>query len=123
MHRPRHLGIALVSLFAIVSGVNEVVVGVTGNFLGILSKPIPPSVATVVVGVFYSLAGLSLLTMKKWGAALGIVFLSAEVLGRMYLVLTGIAPSKGEDAVKILVGGLIVLALIIYVGLQWKKFD
>ena len=94
-----------------------------GKFLGILSKPIPPSIATVVVGVFYSLAGLSLLTMKKWGAALGIVFLSAEILGRMYLVLKRIAPFKGEDAVKILVGGLIALALIVYVGSQWKKFD
>jgi hypothetical protein len=57
MSRPRHLGIVLISIFAIVSGMNEVVVGLTGNFLGILSKPIPPSVATVVVGVFYSLAG------------------------------------------------------------------
>lgn len=35
-----NLGITLVSLFAIVSGVNEVVVGVTGNFIGIISKPI-----------------------------------------------------------------------------------
>jgi hypothetical protein len=122
MSRPRHLGIVLISIFAIVSGINEVVVGLTG-FLGILSKAIPPSVATVVVGAFYSVAGVSLLTMKKWGAVLGIVFLSAEILGRIYLVLTGIAPSKGGDAVKILIGGLIALALIVYVGFQWKKFD
>lgn len=123
MSKPRHLGIILVSIFAIVSGINEVVVGLSGNFLGILSKPIPPSFRTVIVGAFYSLAGLFLLTMKKWGAVLGILFLCAEVLGRIYLVWGGIAPSKGGDALKILVGGLIALALAVYVWLQWKKFD
>lgn len=123
MSRRRDLGVTLVSIFAIACGIGEVVVGVTGNFLGILSKPIPPSVATVVVGVFYSLAGLALLTMKEWGAVLGVVFLGAEILGRIYLVLRGIAPCKGGDAVKILVGGLTALALIVYVGIQWKKFD
>jgi hypothetical protein len=100
-----------------------VVVGLTGNFPGFLSKPIPPRFATVIVGAFYSLAGLFLLTLKKWGAVLGILFLSAEVLGRIYLVLRGVAPSKGGDALKILVGGLIALALVVSVGFQWKKFD
>jgi hypothetical protein len=123
MSKPRRLGIIVISIFAILSGINEVVVGLTGNFLGILSEPIPPSFATVIVRAFYSLAGLFLLTMKKWGAVLGILFLSAEVLGRIYLVLRGIAPSKGGDALKILVGGLIALALVVYVGFQWKKFD
>lgn len=123
MSKPRRLGIILISVFAILSGINEVVVGLTGNFLDILSKPIPPSFATVIVGAFYSLAGLFLLTMKKWGAVLGILFLSAEVLGRIYLVLRGVAPAKGGDALKILVGGLIALALVVYVGFQWKKFD
>ncbi|MBV9339555.1 MAG: hypothetical protein JO159_01530 [Acidobacteria bacterium] len=61
--------------------------------------------------------------MKKWGAGLSVVFLSAEILGRIYLVLTGIAPSKGKDAVKILIGGVIALALIVYVGFQWSKFE
>jgi hypothetical protein len=123
MSRPRHLGIALISIFAILCGINEVVVGLTGNFLGILAKNLAPSVATVVVGVFYSLAGVSLLTMKKWGAVLGIVFLSAEILGRLYLVVDGIAPSQGRDAFKILTGGLIALALVVYVGFQWTEFD
>lgn len=123
MRKPRHLAIILISVFAIASGTNEIIVGFTGNFLGILSKPIPPSLGTVVVGTFYSVAGLNLLTMKKWGAALSLLFLSAEIVGRIYLVLTGIAPSKGGDAVKILIGGLVALALIVYVSFQWKEFD
>jgi hypothetical protein len=63
------------------------------------------------------------LTMKKWGALLGILFISGEILGRVYLVMSGIAPSKGGDAFKILVGGAIALAVILYVCSQWKKFD
>jgi uncharacterized membrane protein len=122
MTRTQHLAIALVSVYAIVSGVGEVVVGVTGNFLSILSKNLSPSSATVLVGMFYILAGLSLLTMKKRGAVLSIVFLGAEVLGRLYLVMTGIAPSKGADALKIAVGGAIALAIILYVRSQWKEF-
>jgi hypothetical protein len=59
------------------------------------------------------------LTRKKWGAVLGILFISAEILGRVYLVV----PSKGEDAVKIVIGGAIALAVILYVWSQWKAFD
>jgi hypothetical protein len=63
------------------------------------------------------------LTMKKWGAVLGILLVSAEILGRIYLVMAGIAPSRGGDAVKIAVGGVIALAVILYVCAQWKQFD
>jgi uncharacterized membrane protein YccC len=63
------------------------------------------------------------LTRKKWGAVLGILFISAEILGRVYLVVADIAPSKGEDAVKIVIGGAIALAVILYVWSQWKAFD
>jgi hypothetical protein len=120
--RTRHVGITVVSIFAIIAGLGEIVVGFTGNCLGILSKDIRPTTSTAVIGALYSLGGLSLLTMKKWGAVLGIVFISAEILGRIYLVTAGIAPSKGADAVKIVIGGAIALALILYVWSQLKKF-
>jgi hypothetical protein len=61
--------------------------------------------------------------MKKWGAVLGIVFIAAEILGRLYLACVGIAPSKGGDAYKIAVGGAVVLGVILYICSQWKKFD
>jgi hypothetical protein len=100
MSRTRHVGIIVVAVFAIISGLTEVVVGLTGHTFGILSKDLKPNAATAVVGAFYSLGGLSLLTMKKWGAVLGILFISAEILGRMYLVSIGTAPSTGGDAIK-----------------------
>jgi hypothetical protein len=121
--RARHVGITVVSLFAIIAGLGEVVVGFTGNYLGILSKDIKPTLATAIIGAFYSLGGLSFLTRKKWGAVLGILFIGAEILGRIYLVMVGIAPSKGGDALKVVVGGAIALAVILYVWSQWKHFD
>jgi len=49
-------------------------------------------------------------------------FLGAEIAGRIYLVATGTVPASGTDAVKVLIGGLIALALIIYVAFHWKCF-
>jgi hypothetical protein len=123
MGRTRHLGITVVAIFAVIAGLGEVVVGFTGNTLGILSKDLKPNAATAIVGAFYCLGGLSLLTMKKWGAVLGILFISAEILGRMYLLSIGTAPSTGGDAIKIVIGGVIAFALILYVSSQWKKLE
>ena len=45
---------------------------------------------------------------------LGFLFLSAEILGRTFLVMAGIAPSKGEDEVKIVLAGLTVLVVLLF---------
>ena len=120
----RPTGIVVVGAFAFIAGMGEVVVGLTGNYLGILARSMPPSFSTGIVGLFYSLGGLSLLvTRKKWGAVLGMLFIAAEILGRVYLIATGIAPATGRDAIKILIGGLIALALIAYVARKWKYFE
>jgi len=117
----RPVGIIIVAIFAIIAGVGEMVVGVTGNFLGILSKSMEPAFSTTVIGAFYCLGGLSLLiTRKKWGAALSIAFIGAEILGRVYLVTAGTAPSSGTDLVKIFVGGAIAFAIMLYIG--WQSF-
>ena len=54
---------------------------------------------------------------------LGILFISAEILGRMYLVSIGTAPSTGGDAIKIVIGGVIAFGLILYVSSQWKRLE
>ena len=65
----RPIGIIIVAIFAIIAGIGEIIVGVTGNFLGILSRSMEPAFSTAVIGAFYCLGGLSLLiTRKKWGA-------------------------------------------------------
>jgi len=108
----RGWGIAAAGVFAIVAGLGEIIVGVTGNYLGILSKPLESSAVTALVGACYGLGGAFILTSKKWGAALGMALIGAEILGRIYLVTTGVAPSSGPDAIKIAVGAAIALALI-----------
>jgi len=117
----RDFRVLIVGAFAAVAGIGEVVVGITGNYLGILSHPMAPSIATAVVGAFYSLGGLFILTLRKWGAAIGILFIVAEVLGRVYLVGTGITPAHGLDGLKIVVGGVIALALVAYALWRWRS--
>jgi hypothetical protein len=119
----RPAGIVIVGVFAVIAGLGEVVVGFTGNYLGILAHSINPSFAAGLTGAFYGLGGLSfLVTRRKWGAALGMLFIGAEIAGRIYLMATGIAAASGTDATKILIGGSIALALIIYVASHWKSF-
>src|SRR5215475_10335958 len=65
----RERGIVAAGVFAIVAGLGEIIVGVTGNYLGILSKPLEPSAVTALVGACYGLGGAFILTSKKWGAA------------------------------------------------------
>jgi hypothetical protein len=46
----RGWGIVAASVFAIAAGLGEIIVGVTGNYLGILSKPLEPSAVIALVG-------------------------------------------------------------------------
>ncbi len=123
MNRARHLGITIVAIFAILAGIGETIVGLTGNFFGSLSTPLTPSSSTSIFGSFYILGGLSFLTMRKWGAALGMIFVAAEMLGRVHLVATGIIPASRDDAIKIIIGGVIALAVIVYVSSQWDNLN
>ena len=71
-------------------------VGFAGDYLGILAHRHRTLISAGLTGLFYSLGGLSVLvTRKKWGAAFGMLFIGAEILGRVYLVATGIAPASG----------------------------
>jgi hypothetical protein len=118
----RGWGIVAAGVFAIVAGLGEIIVGVEGNYLGILSKPLEPSAVTALVGACYCLGGVFILTLRKWGVALGMALIAAEILGRIYLVAAGVAPNTGPDAIKIAVGAAIALALIGYVASQWRRF-
>jgi len=123
LNRARHLGITIVAIFAILAGIGETIVGFTGNFFGIFSTPLTPSSSTSIFGSFYILGGLSFLTMRKCGAALGMIFVAAEMLGRVHLVATGIIPASRDDAIKIIIGGVIALAVIVYVSSQWDNLN
>jgi hypothetical protein len=94
------VGIALVGAFATIAGIGEIVVGLTG-LLGHLGAQ---HSAGDFDGHYRRLlqSGRPLdLDHEKIGAALGILLIACEVLGRLYLVMIGIAPSTGGDAIKI----------------------
>ncbi|MCV6972040.1 hypothetical protein [Mycobacterium bohemicum] len=101
---------------------SEIWVGITGNWLGLLSKPLKPSFRTVLVGACYVAAGISVLSKRKTGLLLGIVFTLLEVVGRVHLVRIGTFPSTGPDVIKSVVGGGIALGIAAYLGTEWRKF-
>lgn len=121
--KPRRTGITMVAGYCIFAGMSEVWVGITGNWMGLLSTPLKPSFWTALVGFFYVAAGISLLPKRRTGALLGISFILLEVFGRVHLVRIGIYPSRGPDVVKSVVGGAIAVLLVVYLATQWRKFD
>ena len=115
--RPK--GVLIVAVTVIVFGLGEVWVGWSGNYLGILSTRMPTSAVTAIVGMFYILGGVALLiTPRTWGTVLSLIFIGAEVLGRIYLVIVGVAPRRGADLTKIVVGGVIAVGFMLYIGLR-----
>lgn len=121
--RKGRIGITIVTIYCIIAGLAEIWVGITGNWMGILSTPLKPSFWTALIGIFYLLAGISLIPKKKLGAILGMAFIILEILARVNLVLIGVYPSQGVDLIKSIIGATIALALIIYLITQWEKFD
>ena len=121
--RPR--GIVIVALLMILFGLAEVVTGVTGNFMNVISATPTATYtfASVSIGAFYSLAGLLILTMRRWGAALAIILLVADIAGRTTMVVTGLYPFNGIDAASIVAGTTIAAFFAIYIGLRWKEFS
>jgi uncharacterized membrane protein len=103
-----------------------VIAGTGGNFLGILAKSLPVAAKfpAAISGVFYILAGISLLiTRKKWGAILSIIFIALEILGRAYLVTSGLFPMNRTNILAVATGTAIALIVIFYVVAKWQSFD
>lgn len=73
-------------------------------------------------GLLYMAGGLVTLTLRKWGAALGIVCIGGEILGRVYLVASGLFPLNATNASSIVAGTVIALAFALYIGLRWRRF-
>ncbi len=116
-------GIRIVAAYCIFAGLSEVWVGIIGNWMGLLSKPLKPSLWTALVGACYVAAGISLSLKKRTSAPLGVAFILLEVLGRVCLVRSGAYPSRGPDFLKSVVGGAIALLLVVYLASQWRKYD
>ncbi len=124
VNRGRPWGIIIVACLMILFGLAEVVTGFTHNFFGITTSSVAIfTYSSAAIGVFYAVAGLLILTMKKWAAALAIVLLVADIIGRVALVLTGLYPTDSlKNTFSIIAGTVIVALFAIYIGWKWRSF-
>jgi hypothetical protein len=122
--RTRPYGILVVSILMILFGFAEIATSFILQFFGIsTSQANIFTYSAAAIGAFYVAAGLLVLTMKKWAAALAIVLLIADIVGRIGLVVTGFYPTDTfENTFGIIVGTVVVALFAIYIGWKWKSF-
>lgn len=121
--RPRSL--VIISVLMILFGLAEIATAFSRNFFGISAQQAPAAftLSGVVIGAFYFVAGVLVLTMKRWAANLAIVFLSADIVGRIALVAAGIYPvNTFENLFGIIVGTLIAVLFAVYIWLKRNSF-
>lgn len=117
-------GIIIVAFLMILFGLAEVVTGFTHNFFGITTSRVTiVTYSAATIGAFYVVAGLLILTMQKWAAALAIVLLGADIIGRVALVVVGLYPTDSlMNILSIIAGTVLAVIFAIYIGWKWKSF-
>lgn len=120
--RPRD--IIIVAFLMILFGLAEVVTSFTHNFFGITTSQVTIfTYSAAAIGAFYIVAGLLIPIMQKWAAALAIVFLGADIVGRVALVVVGLYPTDSlENTLGIIAGTVIAVIFVIYIGWKWRSF-
>jgi hypothetical protein len=123
--RSRSRGIIAAALLMIIFGLAEVTTGVTHNFFGISTAKLSASAyAGAAIGVLYAVAGLLVLSEKKRAAAVAVVLLIADVIGRIAMVATGLYPVDSlKQILAMTLGTCIVAAFAIYIRLKWASFS
>ena len=118
------LGIAIVAVLMIVFGIAEIATGFTHHFFGLYTAEASAYTwAAVAIGGFYAAAGLLVLTMRKWAAALAIVLLAADIIGRSALVAVGQYPlDSPEQTFAIIAGTAIAAVFAIYIASRWGSY-
>jgi hypothetical protein len=121
-NRPR--GIIIVAFLMIVFGLAELTTSFTHRFFGLSTAQVTISTYLgATIGTLYAVAGLLVLSMKKWAAAIAIVFLIADIVGRIGMVVTGLYPIDSlKQMAAIILGTSIVVIFAFYVGLKWSTF-
>jgi hypothetical protein len=117
--------LTVVALLMILFGAVEVVTAFTHHFVGISTSPsLLFTTSAAAIGLCYAVAGGLILTMKKGAAALAIVLLIADILGRIALVVTGLYPLNSLEQIIGIVGGTAIAAIFaIYIRTQWAVFQ
>jgi len=121
----RPVVLTVVAFLMILFGAVEVVTAFTHSFVGISTSPsLLFTISAAAIGLCYAVAGGLILTMKKRAAAVAIVLLIADILGRIALVVTGLYPLNSlEQIIGIVAGTAIAAIFAIYIWTQWVVFQ
>ena len=119
---PRSL--IIIALLMLLFGLAEVVTGITHQFFGLTTAETGLATAAgVAIGLLYMLSGAFIFPFRKWGAALAVACLAADVAGRVAMVAAGLyALDTPRQAFAILAGTLIAAGFGIYIAIRWKSF-
>ena len=118
-------GFTIIASLMILFGLAELVTGITHNFFGLVTAQNDLSTDTgAAIGLLYILSGLFKFPLKRWGAALAIFCLAADVAGRLAMVGLGLYPlDSSRQFIAIFLGTIIAVIFAVYIGLRWKSFD
>ena len=121
-NRPPDITVA--AFLMILFGLAEVRTAFTHTFFGIsTTRGAVMMFASAIIGIFYALAGLLVLTVRRFAAAVTIVLLIADVAGWIALTATGLYPTGSLlNTVAIVAGTAIVAFFAIYIGVRWRVF-
>jgi hypothetical protein len=108
----------------ILFGVAEVITGFTHKFFGISTALGAISTFSASgIGTLYAIAGVLILTIRRWAAALALACLIVVVVGRIALIVTGLFPLNSlKQAFAITAGSGIAASFAIYTGWNWRAF-
>jgi hypothetical protein len=120
--RPRV--IIIVALLMILFGLAELTTSFTHRFFGLSTAQVATSTYLgATIGTLYAAAGLLVLSMKRQAAAVAIVFLIADVVGRIGMVVTGLYPvDSAKQIAAIILGTSLVALFAVYIGSKWSTF-
>ncbi|MGO9388682.1 hypothetical protein [Rhodoblastus sp.] len=118
-------GVTVVAFLMSFFGLAEVATGFTHQFFGLTTATGTTSAyAGASIGVLHAAAGLLVLIMRKWAAALAMVCLVADVVGRIAMVLTGLYPvDSPAQTFAIVTGTAVVVAFAIHILSKWRAFE
>jgi hypothetical protein len=120
IRRPRV--IVVIAVLMIVFGIAEVATGLDHNFFGVTTTQGAASARIgVTLGLLYFAAGVLTLTMRRWAARVAIGCLTADVVGRLAMVATGLYPTSSVKQVFAIVAGTALAALFAFY--IWHKRD
>jgi hypothetical protein len=124
VNRSRPFGIIVAAAFTVLAGLAEVVTGFTHNFFGVTTSSATLfTYSAAVIGLFYLAAGLLILTMRRWAAALALVLFGADIIGRLVLIVTGLYPTDSlKNTLSVIAGTVLVALVALSIGWKWKSF-